>query len=54
MKQKEKKEKFVKPRDLVKYFDESFPRKINGEIVYETQLLDPQYKEELGSDSMKE
>jgi hypothetical protein len=44
----------VKPSDWVKYFDELFSRKINGVIVYETQLLGPKYAEELDSDFTKE
>jgi hypothetical protein len=44
----------VKPSDWGKYFDETFSRKINDGVVYETQLLASQYKEELESDFRKE
>jgi hypothetical protein len=44
----------IKPCDWLKYFEELCSRKINGGIVYETQLLGPQYIEELDSDFTKE
>jgi hypothetical protein len=31
----------VKPCDWVKYFDGTFSRKINGGVLYETQLFGP-------------
>jgi hypothetical protein len=44
----------VKQCDWVKYFDDLYFRKSNSGLVYETQLLGPQYVEELDSDFMKE
>jgi hypothetical protein len=44
----------VKPCYWVKYFDDLYSRKSNSGLVYETQLLGPQYIEELNSDFTKE
>jgi hypothetical protein len=44
----------VKPCDWVKYFGDLYSRKINAGLLYETQLIGPQYIEELDSDFTKE
>jgi hypothetical protein len=44
----------VKPCDWVKYFDDFYSRKSNSGLVYEKQLLGPQYVEALDSDFTKE
>jgi hypothetical protein len=44
----------VKPCNWVKYFGELHSRKSNSGLIYETQLLGPQYIEELDSDFTKE
>jgi hypothetical protein len=44
----------VEPYDWVKYFDGLYSRESNSGLVYETQLLGPQYIEELDSDFTKE
>jgi hypothetical protein len=44
----------VKPCDWVKYFGDLHSRKSNSGLVYETQLIGPQYIEELDSDFTKE
>jgi hypothetical protein len=44
----------VKPCDWVKYFDDLYSRKSNSGLLYETQLLGPQYIEELDCDFTKE
>jgi hypothetical protein len=44
----------VKPCDWVKYFSDLYSRKSNTGLVYEIQLIGPQYIEELDSDFTKE
>jgi hypothetical protein len=40
----------VKPCDWVKYFGDLYSRKSNSGLLHETQLLGPQYIEEMDSE----